>query len=131
MAKQNSVIVNYRNGFANVILGSRKIEIARRDEGPLDYLCPVDLISAALGSWITLTISAVAENKGITLDEIEVSVSRDTHQAEENHSMFIIEIELPVNLDDREKVLLFNSAKKCDVTKILKGEFQFQYQLCN
>lgn len=50
MAKQNSVIVNYRNGFANVILGSRKIEIARRDEGSLDYLCPVDLISAALGS---------------------------------------------------------------------------------
>jgi len=50
MGKQNSIVVNYRNGFANVLLGSRKIEIARRDDGLLDYLCPVELISAALGS---------------------------------------------------------------------------------
>ncbi len=50
MVNKNSIVVNYRNGFANVILGSRKIEIARRDEGLLDYLCPVELISAALGS---------------------------------------------------------------------------------
>lgn len=50
MVKQNSIVVNYRNGFANLILGNRKIEIARRDEGLLDYFCPVELISAALGS---------------------------------------------------------------------------------
>ncbi len=65
------------------------------------------------------------------MDEIEVLVSRDTYNNEENHSVYSVEIELPANLDDREKILLFNSARKCDVTKILKGGFQFQYQLRN
>lgn len=65
------------------------------------------------------------------MDEIEVRVGRETHNNEENLSVFSVEIELPANLDDREKILLFNSARKCDVTKILKGEFQFQYQLRN
>lgn len=65
------------------------------------------------------------------MDEIEVLVSRDTHNNEENQSVYSVEIELPAKLDDREKILLFNSARNCDVTKILKGEFQFQYQLRN
>jgi len=65
------------------------------------------------------------------LDGIEVRVSREVQNTRENKSLYSVEIELPAYLDDREKILLFNSAKKCDVTKILKGEFQFQYQLRN
>ena len=50
MAAKNSVLINFKDGRANVQLGDRKIEIARRDAHALDYLCPVEMISAALGS---------------------------------------------------------------------------------
>ena len=50
MVKQNSVVVNFRSGYTDVMLGGRKIEIAKHDQALPDYLCPVDLISAALGS---------------------------------------------------------------------------------
>jgi len=50
MAEKNGVVVEYKDGFANVLIGERKIEVARRDTTTLDYLCPVELVSAALGS---------------------------------------------------------------------------------
>ena len=50
MAEKNVVVVEYKNGFANVLIGKRKMEIAWRDADTQDYLCPVELISAALGS---------------------------------------------------------------------------------
>jgi hypothetical protein len=50
MSKKNSILVSYKDGFANVLIGSRKIAVARRDKDTLDYLCPVELISAAIGS---------------------------------------------------------------------------------
>jgi uncharacterized OsmC-like protein len=42
---------------------------------------------------------------------------------------FEIEIDLDGDFDQREKVILFNSARKCDVSKLLAGEIKFQYQL--
>jgi uncharacterized OsmC-like protein len=42
---------------------------------------------------------------------------------------FVIEIELDGDFDQREKVILFNSARKCDVSKLLTGEIKFKYQL--
>ena len=50
MAEKNSVVVEFKDGFANVLIGERKIEVARRDIATLDYLCPAELVSAALGS---------------------------------------------------------------------------------
>lgn len=76
-----------------------------------------------------MTVSAVAEHKGITLAGIKVRVSRKTKSEDEIRSSFFVEIELPRELDEREKVLLFNSARRCDVTKILAGEMDFSYKL--
>ncbi len=50
MAEKNVIVVEYKDGFANVIIGNRKIAVARRDADTRDNLCPVELISAALGS---------------------------------------------------------------------------------
>ena len=50
MAGKNVVVVEYKNGVANVIIGKRKIAVARRDADTRENLCPVELISAALGS---------------------------------------------------------------------------------
>jgi len=76
-----------------------------------------------------LTVSAVAENKNIDLDGIDVYVSRTTSKKHGEISKFIIEIKLKGDLTKRERILLFNSARKCDVSKLLKGDLGFDYQL--
>lgn len=50
MTKQKKITVDYADGVAKVFIGGRNIAVARRDEDTLDYLCPVELISASLGS---------------------------------------------------------------------------------
>ena len=50
MAGHNRVDVHYENEFAVITAGDHTITIARRDTETLSYLCPVDLISASLGS---------------------------------------------------------------------------------
>ena len=50
MSNRNKITVGYENGLANVRIGESKVTIARRDEDALDFLCPVELISASLGS---------------------------------------------------------------------------------
>jgi len=44
-------------------------------------------------------------------------------------TIFSVEIELSGDLTKREKILLFNSARKCDVSKMLSGEMNFTYDL--
>ena len=129
MVKLNQTIVTYKNGFANVVMGDRKMVITRQDNDSPDYMCPVELIPAAIGSWISLTISAVAEHKEIALEDIEVRIQRDTRINNGVNTDFFIEIKLTGDLDERERILLFNSARKCDVTKIMNGTTDFKYRL--
>jgi hypothetical protein len=50
MAGHNQVDVHYEDGRAAITAGDHTITIVRRDADTLDYLCPVDLVSASLGS---------------------------------------------------------------------------------
>jgi len=50
MKEKNEVLVQYKNGFANVLIGDSVVQISRQDETTRDTLCPVDLISASLGT---------------------------------------------------------------------------------
>jgi hypothetical protein len=50
MTHQNSVNVHFEDGFAVISIGDRQLTIARRDTEASGYLCPVELVSAALGS---------------------------------------------------------------------------------
>lgn len=50
MSEKRSVVVNYQNGNARVELGDRALEIARSDAFSEEYFCPVELVSAAIGS---------------------------------------------------------------------------------
>ena len=50
MDNRNQIVVTYKNGFANVVMSDRKFAIARRDDNSPDYMCPVELIPAAIGS---------------------------------------------------------------------------------
>ncbi|HUT20777.1 MAG TPA: hypothetical protein VM366_16595 [Anaerolineae bacterium] len=44
-------------------------------------------------------------------------------------STFSVEIDLGPGLTRRERALLFNSARRCEVHKLLEGSLAFDYQL--
>lgn len=50
MTGLNRVDVHYENGRAAITAGDHTITIVRRDADTRSYLCPVDLVSASLGS---------------------------------------------------------------------------------
>jgi hypothetical protein len=47
---KNKVVVEYNHGCAEVTIGSRSLTIGQRDQDLPEYFCPVELVSAALGS---------------------------------------------------------------------------------
>jgi uncharacterized OsmC-like protein len=78
---------------------------------------------------MVLTIAAVAASKGITLDEAAVDIHRQTSEGTVWQTSFRIEIHLAEGLTKREKAILYNSARKCEVHKMLNGQFRFDYEL--
>ena len=44
------VQVHYAAGRAEVRIGDRVLQVDRRDNDARDYTCPIELVSAALGS---------------------------------------------------------------------------------
>jgi uncharacterized OsmC-like protein len=76
-----------------------------------------------------LTVAAVAAHKAITPQRIEVQVHRRTLEAAPWQTTFSVEIDLGPGLSRREQVLLYNSARRCEVHKLLEGDLAFDYQL--
>ena len=79
---------------------------------------------------MVLTISAVAENKGITPSQIQVSV--DPLLEEERGAMrarLLTRIDVGNGLTQRERIILFNAARRCEVHKLLTGELAFEFEL--
>jgi uncharacterized OsmC-like protein len=60
---------------------------------------------------------------------VDVRVSRRSSPTDKDTTVFHIETELKGDLSQREKILLFNSARKCDVSKLLAGQVNFEYLL--
>lgn len=131
MIDQNEMIIQYKDGTAEAIVGTRAIRVGRRDADGRNSFCPVELVTSALGTWIVLTIAAVAENKDINLEDIEVRISRTSDEINFSNTQFDLKIELSGELSKRERILLFNSARNCEVHKLLKGEMRFVYHLQN
>ena len=79
---------------------------------------------------MALTMAAVAASKGIEAPNLRVEVSYDIRQnAGESEANFQSRVHLPQGLTRREQAILFNSARVCEVQKLLAGEMSFQYQL--
>jgi uncharacterized OsmC-like protein len=76
-----------------------------------------------------LTLSAVADRKKIELEKLEVKIDYANTENGSMASSYRVEIDLGAGLSKREKTLLFNSAKRCHVHKILSGESAFDYHL--
>lgn len=63
------------------------------------------------------------------MTKTEVHIERTMSTEDPDLTQFKIEIVLDGEFDKREKIILFNSARNCDVSKILAGKINFQYQL--
>jgi len=91
-------------------------------------------------------MAAVAENKGITPEKLEARIARqpvaesrftsqslgDEARPDEgspSHTHFTIHIDLGKGLTHRERVILYNSARRCEVYQLLTGEMTFEYEL--
>jgi hypothetical protein len=76
-----------------------------------------------------LTLAAVAAHKGITPEKIEVRIVRESAPAARWQSAFAVEIDLGQGLTPRERTILYNSARGCEVHHILAGDVAFDYRL--
>ena len=50
MADGDVVTVRYQDGHAKVRMGERVLEVDRRDNETRVHICPIELVTAALGS---------------------------------------------------------------------------------
>ena len=74
-----------------------------------------------------LTLSAVADHKQITMEKCEVQVGCITSNGTSPSTRFKIRIDVGEGLTQRERAILFNSARNCEVGKILTGPIELEY----
>jgi hypothetical protein len=74
-------------------------------------------------------MAAVADHKKIKLGTADVRIDYQLHPGKEWLTSFDVRIDLGNGLTSREKRILFNTARLCEVTKLLSGEKKFTYEL--
>ena len=79
---------------------------------------------------MVLTMAAVAANKGMTLDKLEVQVETRIEEAgQQQKTTFVTAVDLGLGLTERERRILFHSARLCEVHKLLGGGIEFRENL--
>jgi uncharacterized OsmC-like protein len=76
-----------------------------------------------------LTIAAVAAHKQITLETIAADITCQVEKHPVISSHFDVKIDLGSGLTRREKTILLNVARSCEVSKMLKGGMAYEYEL--
>jgi len=75
---------------------------------------------------MVLTMAAVAGHKGIRCSGLTASVeSRTEFVGRETKTRFVSYLDLGEGLTSREQRILYNSARTCEVHKMLQGEIEF------
>lgn len=74
-------------------------------------------------------MAAVAAHKGIKPEKLEVRVTRQSQPGLTWRTHFRIQIDLGQGLTRRERTILYNSARRCEVYQLLMGERTFEYEL--
>jgi hypothetical protein len=78
---------------------------------------------------MVLTMAAVAAHKGIRPQQIDVDIHRQSVEGSAWQTDFVVDIDLGPGLSRRDRIILFNSARRCEVHKLLTGEIAFDYRL--
>lgn len=75
-------------------------------------------------------MAAVAADKDIQAEKLAVHVVTTINESSPAwQSRFDVRIDVGAGLDKRERIILFNSARRCEVHKLLSGEISFDYHL--
>lgn len=136
-AREPAVIVRGEGGLAQEIeIGSHRL---RADEpaavGGTDRgATPYQLLLAALGSCMSMTVSLYAQRKGFPLEGVEVRLSHDKIHAEDcaecetregKIDRIATEVRLDGPLDDEQRARLLEIAGRCPVKRTLRSEILF------
>ena len=79
---------------------------------------------------MVLTMAAVADNKGIQATRLGAEVESVTEFAgRETRTRFVSRLDLGEGLTRREVRILYDSARQCEVHKMLRGEVVFEEKL--
>jgi hypothetical protein len=76
-----------------------------------------------------LTVSAVAENKKIQLEKLEVKIDFKIIDVKTYACNYHVTLDFGSGLDQRGRTILLGAARSCHVGKILKGPMDFDYTL--
>lgn len=63
------------------------------------------------------------------MDDVRVKVIRVSDEPDVGQTSFNLSIELIGLLSQRETILLYNSARNCEVHKLMTGKMEFNYYL--
>uniref|UniRef100_I2Q1V6 Putative redox protein, regulator of disulfide bond formation n=1 Tax=Desulfovibrio sp. U5L TaxID=596152 RepID=I2Q1V6_9BACT len=109
----------YRTVFTNGLF-SGVCDASPDKGGAGEGFRPHELLEAALGSCLAMTLSMYARHHGIALAGAEVAVSLD--RTEPGVTAFVCRIELSGDLTDIERTRLLRAARACPVRKTLSGQ---------
>lgn len=80
---------------------------------------PHDLFDSALGACKALTLALYARQKGLPLDSVDVSISRDDSEERLGNYQLIVTLGLNGALDENQRQQLLRVADKCPVHKLM------------
>lgn len=120
--------VRLSEGQAMIHSDGSSFRMARRDDASSGAGCPMQMVVGALGACIVLTLDAVAKNKGIVLAGVEVRLGY--HTDGNGQTEFQVVLQLDADLSERERKILYQSAKLCEVGKVLKSDVAIDYRIC-
>jgi hypothetical protein len=81
---------------------------------------------------MVLTMAAVAASKGIAVTRLAATVQGVTEFAGLGaDTRFVTNLDLGAGLSSRERAILYNSARHCEVHKMLRGRIEFQDNLAD
>ena len=103
---------------AHRLVADEPIDVGGTDTGPT----PVEIVSAALGSCIAITVRMVAERKGWPLEGMDVRVERSQVPVEGGRprTRFDVAVKLLGPLDDAMRTELGRIAGRCPVHRLLQ-----------
>jgi len=75
-------------------------------------------------------MAAVAASKNILIEKLEARIETTIDESQPRwQSRFEVQVDLGSGLSKRERIILFNSARHCEVHKLLSGEIGLNYDL--
>lgn len=127
MERENQIRVQIESDEALVTSATGRLHVTQKDRSNAISSCPMQLMLSALGACIMLTVNAVAKNKGIALGDSDIHL--DYVQQKIGGTRFQVVLKLDDQLTSRERKILYQSARICEVGKIIKGDVQIDYDL--